>query len=103
MQVLAVGLCQRTLDLVSAQQKAWRTRLFVGLAFELGDFFETVDVRKQLIVVGHAAEVPTDHFVRSASWLATGPEADHHTSDDRAVGLNLNALLRLAQQVAAAE
>ena len=97
MQVLAVGLRQRTLDLVSAQQKAWRTRLFVGPAFELGDFFETVDVRKQLIVVGHAAEVPTDHFVRSASRLATCPEADQHASDDRAIGLNLDALLRLTQ------
>ena len=98
---MAVGLGQRTLDLVSAQQKAWRTRLFVGPAFELGDFFETVDVSKQLVIICHATEVPTDHLVRSECWLSSGPEADQHASDDRTVSLNLDSFLGSTQQMSA--
>ena len=56
---------------------------------------------KQLVIICHAAEVPTDHLIGSECRLSSGPEADQHTSDDRTVSLNLDSLLGSTQQMAA--
>ena len=34
------------------------------------------DVSDQLVFVGHATEVKTDHFVRAKCWLLARPQAD---------------------------
>ena len=47
----------------------------------------------------HAAEVKTNHLIRAQRWLAPSPQTDHHASNDRAIGLNLDAPLVVAQQV----
>ncbi len=57
----------------------------------------------QLIFVRQTAEVETDHFVSSLRRLATGPQCDQHARDDRAVGLNLDAVLVVAQQMPTAQ
>ena len=55
--------------------------------------FQPVDVREQLVLIGDAAEVPADHFVSSKRWLTARLQADQHAGDDRAVHLQLNAVL----------
>lgn len=39
------------------------------------------------------AEVEADHLVRAQRRLAAGPQADQEAGDDRAVRLNLDAIL----------
>ena len=41
--------------------------------------------------------------MRPFRGLAAGPQGDHQAGDDRAVGLNLDAVLVVAQQVAATQ
>ena len=41
--------------------------------------------------------------MRAFRRLAAGPEGDHQTRDDRAVGLNLDAVPVVARQMAAAQ
>ena len=55
------------------------------------------------MLIGHAAEVPTDHFVGSQSWLATSPQTDQHACNDGAIHLKLNAVLRMTQQMMATQ
>ena len=58
---------------------------------------------QQFLFVGQAAEVKADHLVGPQRRLATGPQADQQAGDDRAVRLNLDAVLVVAQQVPAAQ
>jgi hypothetical protein len=66
-------------------------------------FFEPFDMGYQFLQVGHAREVEAEHFVRSQCGLAPGPQADEHTGDDGAIGLNCDAVGRTAQQVSTPE
>jgi hypothetical protein len=66
-------------------------------------FFQFFDVSHQLIFVGEAAEVETDHFVRPLRWLPSSPQCDQHAGDDRTVCLDLNAVLVVTQQVTATQ
>ena len=52
---------------------------------------------------GPAQPVEAEHFVRPLRRLAAGPEGQHQADDDRAVGLDLDAVPVVAQQVAAAQ
>ncbi len=52
---------------------------------------------------GPAHHVEAQHLVRAFGRFAAGPEGQHQASDDRAVGLNRDAVLIVAQQVAAAQ
>ena len=61
------------------------------------------DVSDQLVFVSHAAEVETDHFIRTKRWFFAGPQTNEQTGNDRAIGLNLDAVLVAAEQVAAAK
>ena len=45
---------------------------------------------RQLLFAGQATEVKADHLVRPLRRLATRPQADQQTRDDRAVGLDLD-------------
>ncbi len=58
---------------------------------------------QQVFFVGHAAEVPADHLVGPKRRLATCPQADQHSRDDRTGDLNFDAVLRMAQQMTAAQ
>ena len=58
---------------------------------------------QQFFFVGHAADVPADHFLSWQRRLATCPQADQHSRDDRAGDLNFDAVLRMAQQMTAAQ
>lgn len=66
-------------------------------------FLNPVNMRQQLFVIRHAAEIPADHFVGTQCWLAPRPQTDQHARDDRAVGLKFNAVLRITQQVTASQ
>ena len=61
------------------------------------------DVSDQLVFIGHAAEVETDHFIRTKRWFFAGPQTNEQTGNDRTIGLNLDAVLVAAEQVAAAK
>ena len=50
-------------------------------------------VSQQFFLIGHAAEVPADHFVGPKRRLPTCPQADQHACDDRAVDLHFDAVL----------
>ena len=69
----------------------------------LGRHVEFRQMSQQFFLVGHAAEVPADHLVSSQRWLATCPQADQHARDDRAVDLHFDTVLRMAQQMTAAQ
>ena len=56
-----------------------------------------------LIRRGPAQHVEAEHLVRPFRGLAARPEGDQQAGDDRAVGLNLDAVLVVTQQVAAAQ
>jgi|GEM_PF-1876247 len=70
------------------------------LLFLLFQFF---NVSHQFRFTGKAAEVETDHFKRALRRLAARPQCNQHAGDDRAVGLNLDAVLFVAQQVFASQ
>ena len=63
--------------------------------------FQLADVSQQFIEVSDTDEVPADHFVSSQRRLLAGPQGNQHACDDRAIGLNLDSVLRTAQQVPA--
>ena len=56
-------------------------------------FLQFGDVGQQFLFAGQAAEVEADHLVGPQRRLAARPEADQQAGDDRAVGLNLDAVL----------
>ena len=56
-----------------------------------------------LVRRGPAHHVEAQHLVRALGRFAAGPEGQHQARDDRAVGLNLDAVLVVAQQVAATQ
>ena len=53
----------------------------------------------QLVFISEPSEIEADHLVCAKRWLFTSPQCDQHTSDNRAIGLNLNSVLIRAQQV----
>ncbi len=63
------------------------------------EFFQ---MRPQFLVVGPAVQVIADHCVGSLGRLASSPQADQHTGDDRTIGLDLHAYGIRAQQMSAA-
>ena len=81
-----------------AQRQAWPTTRQNRPA-KSGLFFQAIQVAEQFFVVGHAAEVPADHFVSSQRRLTARPETNQHARDDRAIHLNFDAVLRTTQQV----
>ncbi len=54
---------------------------------------------QQFVLARQAREVVADHLVGPQRRFTPGPQADQHASDDRAVGLNLDPLLTVAEQV----
>ena len=54
---------------------------------------------QQFFFAGQTREVVADHFVSAQRRFAPGPQTDQHAGDDRAVGLNLDPLLTVAEQV----
>ena len=60
-------------------------------------------MRQQFVFVGPTHQVVAQHLVRTFGRLAAGPEVDQQTSDDRAVGLDLDPVRVIAQQVPAAQ
>ena len=77
-----------------------RSDFFRGLF--VGEF-ELRQVALQFVDHGPAQHLIAEHLVRPLGRLAAGPEGDQQAGDDRAVGLNLDAVLIVTQQVAAAE
>lgn len=65
-----------------------------------GDFLQAVNVTAQFLFIGHAREVPTEHFIRTQGRLATGPQRDQHTGDNGRVGLQFDAVALVAQEMA---
>ena len=60
-------------------------------------------VTLQFVFSGPTDEVEADYLVRSERRLAARPKADQQASDNGTVGLNLNAILLVTQQMPAAE
>ena len=60
-------------------------------------------MRHQLFLIGEACEIEADHFVGAKRRLLASPQRDQHARDDRAVGLNLDSILVVAEQVPAAQ
>ena len=58
---------------------------------------------QQFVFVGPTHQVVAQHLVRAFAGLAAGPEVDQQTGDDRAVGLDLDPVRVMAQQVPAAQ
>ena len=74
----------------------FRSLLFV-VVFELGHVSGDIVRRRP------AHQQVAQHLVRAFRRLAARPERDQQAGDDRAVGLNLDPVLVVAEQVAAAE
>ncbi len=64
--------------------------------------FQLRQVSFHRVGCGSAEPVEAEHLMRALRRLAARPEGDHQAGDDRAVELNLDAVLVVAQQVAAA-
>src|ERR1700675_4560037 len=64
---------------------------------------ELRQVRQEFRFAGQAAEIEADHLVGPQRRLAPRPEADQQAGDDRTVGLNLDAVGAVAEQVPAAQ
>ena len=58
---------------------------------------------QQFVFVGPAHEVIAQHLVRAFGRLAAGPEVDQQAGDDRTIGLNLDPVRVLTQQMPAAQ
>ena len=57
----------------------------------------------ELFFACQAREVVADHLERPLGRFASGPKIDQEASDDRAVALNFNAVLVVADQMGAAQ
>lgn len=64
---------------------------------------EFVQVRHQFRFTCQSSEVEVQHFKRTFGWLASSPEIDQKARNDRAVGLDLDSVLIVAEQVIAAQ
>ena len=64
---------------------------------------EFCEVGEQLLFIRKPDEVKAHHLVRAQRRLAACPEAQEHAGDDRTVGLDLDAVLAVAEQVTAAQ
>ena len=97
------------IGLLSAQREAGlATRLECPVksddAFSrLRRLVEFRQMSQQFCLVGHAADVPADHFLSSQRRLATYPQADQHAGDDRAGDLHFDTVLGMTQQVTTAQ
>lgn len=60
-------------------------------------------MRHQLGFAGKSAEFEANHFESPFGWSTTSPKTSQHAGNHCAVRLNLDAVLTVAQQVAAAE
>lgn len=59
------------------------------------------DVGQQFIFAGQPAEVEADRLVSSQRRLVARPETDQQARDDGTIGLDLNAVLAVTQQMSA--
>ena len=78
-----------------------RSAFFRGLLFVVA--FELGHVSGDIVRRGPAPHQVAQHFVRALRRLASRPERDQQTGDDCAVGLDLDSVLVVAEQVAAAQ
>ena len=83
-----------------AIERGGRSEFFRGLC--VGKF-QRRQMGLHLVGGGPAQHVEAEHLVRALGWFAARPEGDHQAGDDRAVGLDFDAVLVVAQQVAAAQ
>ena len=60
-------------------------------------------MRHQFRLACQAGEKVAEHLKGALGRFATCPKIDQHASDDRAVALNLNAVLVVADQMGTAE
>ena len=86
---------------VGAGEQRRRSAFFRGLLFVVA--FERGHVSGDIVRRGPAHHQGAPHFWRAFRRLAARPERDQQTGDDRAVGLNLDPILVVAEQVTAAE
>ena len=56
---------------------------------------------QQFLLIGPADEIEADHLVSPLGRLLASPKRDQQTSDDRAIGLNLDANRIGAEQMPA--
>lgn len=68
-----------------------------------GVSLQLLDVCQQLRFRRQTHEVVAHHLVGPPRRLAAGPQADQHARDDRAVRLDRDAVLIVAQEMATAE
>ena len=61
------------------------------------------DVLHQLVLIGQTAEIEADHLVRAERTLLARPKGNQHAGNDRAVRLDLDAVLVMTQKVTAAQ
>ena len=57
----------------------------------------------QFVGRGPALDVEAEHLVRALGRFAAGPEGDQQAGDGRAVGLDFDAVLIVAEQMTVAE
>jgi hypothetical protein len=67
------------------------------LRFQLGN------VAQEFFLTGQAAEVETNHLISAERRFAAGPQGNQQAGDNGTVGLNLDPVLVVAQQVPASE
>jgi hypothetical protein len=64
---------------------------------------EPGDMREKFVFRCPAGQVKAEHLESPLCGLSTGPQAYQQTGDEGDIGLNLNALLALTEEVPAAE
>ena len=57
----------------------------------------------QLVFVGEPNKIKANHLVRAERWLFSRPQRNQHAGDDRTIRLELNPVLIVTQQMAAAQ
>ena len=82
-----------------AGERGMRSVFFRGLLFVVA--FELGHVSGDIVRRRPAHHQVTQHFVRALRRLAARPERDQQAGDDRTVGLNLDPILVVAEQVTA--
>ena len=61
------------------------------------------DVLEQLLLAGQTGEIETDHLIRSQRRLLAGPQGDQQAGDDGQVGLDLDAVFTVTDQMPTAQ
>jgi len=57
----------------------------------------------QLVFIGHACEIPAQHFIRPQGGLAPRPQGNQHTGDNSRIGLQFDAVAVVAEQMPATQ